>query len=241
MQRIHTRLSWLSSLRSFRIGAILMLVMQIAFASQQAIISAIEPDTTAAAQSVVASQPTVAESAPVTTPAASQEPQQTQQTAPAQTPPATPVKTQAVATTPAAAYNKVSIPSIGFSSQFVTVGLTADHAIDVNPKLVGWWNGSAQPGQDGAVFLDGHVTGIFKTLPRVNIGDDVTITMASGATYNYTVVYRETVALENVDMKKALTVYGGGAQGLNLMTCAGTYSDEIKTNTERLVVYAVRS
>jgi sortase (surface protein transpeptidase) len=142
---------------------------------------------------------------------------------------------------PAPAYDKISIASIGLSSRFVTVGLTSTNAIDVNPNLVGWWNGSAQPGTSGAAFLDGHNPGIFSKLPSIREGAQITLTKASGETFNYTVVHIETVQLAGINMRAALSVYGDATEGLNLMTCVGTYNKDTGTTDQRLVVYAIRS
>lgn len=151
-----------------------------------------------------------------------------------------PASTPVVAPTPAPAYDTVSIPSIGFSSRLVTVGLTATNAVDVHPSLVGWWNGSARPGSNGAAFLDGHNPGVFSSLPNIKVGAQITVKFASGESYTYKVVHRETIPLVNVDMNKALTPYGGASQGLNLMTCMGAYNPATGTTDERLIVYAVR-
>lgn len=147
---------------------------------------------------------------------------------------------QQTASQPAPAYDKVSIPSIGLSSQLVTVGLTNTNAIDVHESLVGWWNGSARPGSNGAAFLDGHNPGIFKNLQNITVGAKITISLVSGQSYTYTVVHREVVPLVGIDMKKALTPYANAKQGLNLMTCVGTYNPATGTTDQRLVVYATR-
>ncbi|MES2630915.1 MAG: class F sortase [Patescibacteria group bacterium] len=139
------------------------------------------------------------------------------------------------------AYDSVSIPSLGLSSRVVTVGTTASNAIDVHPSLVGWWNKSAQPGTPGAAFLDGHNPGVFNNLQNITIGAEVSITMASGVVYNYTVIQRETVPLAGINMRKALSVQGSASEGLNLMTCMGAYNPKTGTTDQRLVVYAVRS
>jgi len=142
---------------------------------------------------------------------------------------------------PVPAYDKVSIPSIGLSSRFVTVGLTSANAIDVHPSLVGWWNGSSQPGTPGAVFLDGHNPGVFSKLPSLTEGAQISLTKADGQIFTYTVVHIETVMLAGINMRAALSPYSGASEGLNLMTCVGTYNAKTGTTDQRLVVYAVRS
>ena len=138
----------------------------------------------------------------------------------------------------APATDRLIIPSIGLNAQLVTVGLTAQGAVDVNPNLPGRWNGSAQPGSAGAVFVDGHKEGIFRDLGALAVGSQVTISLSSGANYNYTVRATEVVELSKVDMSKALHPFGGAMEGLNLMTCAGAWTGS--TYSHRLIVYATR-
>jgi sortase (surface protein transpeptidase) len=152
-----------------------------------------------------------------------------------------PTPTPVALATPAPAVDRVIIPSIGLNSQYVSVGLTSNGAIDVHPTLVGVWNGSAQPGSTGAAFFDGHTPGVLTPLTGISVGSTITVQKADGQSFTYTVVYRETIALSAVDMRKALTVYGGSSEGLNIMTCAGTYIPSMRTTDQRLIVYAVRS
>lgn len=168
-----------------------------------------------------------------------------EEVAPEPTPVTTPAPAQptspAPAPTPAPAVDRLTIPSLGLNSPFVTVGLASNGAVDVHPSLVGWWNGSASIGTRGAAFLDGHSPGVLSSLANISTGATISVQKANGEAYNYTVVYRETVPLSSVDMRKALSVYGGASEGLNLMTCAGTYIPSMGTTDQRLIVYAVRS
>lgn len=135
----------------------------------------------------------------------------------------------------------ITISSIGVSSSIVPVGKTPSNAIDVHPSLVGWYNRSAAFGTPGAAFLDGHRPGIFTALPKVTIGSIITVQTTGGRTLTYTVVFTETVPLENIDMRKALRPFEGASEGLNLMTCVGTYSPSTGTTDQRFIVYAVRA
>lgn len=234
MYQVHTRLARFSSI--IAVQAITVLIFVMSFGLLAHYIASSVPKTyetnTPAVQSTFtplpADEPTTSETPVISTP--SPEPVVPQPTA-----------SPAPATSPAPAVDQLSIPSLGFSSRFVSVGLTKEGNIDVDAKLVGWWNGSAAPGSSGAAFLDGHIAGVFRQLPQIKVGDTIEVSRASGQQYSYTVVYRETVPLQDVNMKKALTVYGGASEGLNLMTCAGSYDATLGTNNERLIVYAVRS
>jgi LPXTG-site transpeptidase (sortase) family protein len=148
-----------------------------------------------------------------------------------------PVKQQAAPTVVKG--NSLSIASIGFQAPIVDVGVTADNAIDVPATKVGRWIGSAQPGMPGAVFLDGHVDGVFTRLNKLAVGQTISM-VYGGQTFRYQVVFTEVVSLAGIDMSRSLSVYGGNSEGLNIMTCAGTYIPSAGTYDKRLVVYAVR-
>lgn len=135
----------------------------------------------------------------------------------------------------------ITIPGIGVVNM-ITVGLTSYGAVDVPTNIwqSGWFNGSAMPGNRGAAFIVGHTPGIFTGLRNLNVGDVITVTMNNGQQFNYRVVLRETVHLHSVDMRRALSVHGGGVEGLNLMTCTGTFVPAFGTYDHRIIVYTVR-
>ena len=132
--------------------------------------------------------------------------------------------------------NYLSIPG-KVSSAVVGVGIDADGAISVPASAIGMYS------QGGATFLDGHSTGVFSGLSSVGVGDIAEFTLNS-VTTQYQVV--------NVAMYTFFTgdgfdqsfmydaLYSGGSNGLNMMTCAGSYLPEHGTYTHRLVVYSVR-
>jgi sortase (surface protein transpeptidase) len=141
---------------------------------------------------------------------------------------------------PAPAVDRLIIPKIGLNAQLATVGLTATGAVDVNPNLPAWWNGSAALGQPGAAFIDGHNPGVFRNLGALAKGDQISVQLANGTTYTYQVVDRVVYDLQGGKynpMGEVLQSRGGSA-GLNLMTCWGSYDPSTGTYTERLVIYA---
>ncbi|MCL2451773.1 class F sortase [Candidatus Saccharibacteria bacterium] len=137
--------------------------------------------------------------------------------------------------------DRLIIPKIGLNSCLATVGLTSGGAVDVHASLPAWFNQSSRAGtQDGvypATFIDGHRSGIFRNLGKLAVGDQVTIALAGGESYKYTVRATEITPLAQVNMHRALVVYGGVGQGLNLMTCDGAYNSSIGTAENRLIIY----
>ena len=142
----------------------------------------------------------------------------------------------------------ISIPSIGINGARVfSVGVNSNGNIDV-PKNVNdtaWYDGSAKPGQNGAVFINGHTSfsrsyrGIFDDLVKIEIGDKITIERGDGKSFTYKVVAKETNPRADVNMNKALNVQDGAIQGLTLMTCTGSYDYRAGGASDRLIVYAV--
>jgi len=178
------------------------------------------------------------QSPPPTTP--SSQPVATPQASPSPAPRATPATAVVRAATPRIVGDTLSIASLGLQARVIPVGLTQSNAIDVpaGPQ-VGYWTGSAKPGTPGAVFLDGHVDGVFAKLSRLSVDQTLQLSYG-GSTFSYKVVHREVVQLAGIDMDRALSVYGNALEGLNIMTCAGTYIPSQGTYDQRLVVYATR-
>ena len=142
---------------------------------------------------------------------------------------------------------RISIQSIGIKARVLRMGTDANNKIQ-SPRSsydTGWYEGSNKPDENGAVFINGHVSGptkagIFYNLKKLNNGDIINIEKGDGTVISYKVVNKETVDVNNVDMQKALRSADVDKQGLNLMTCSGDYSAKDKTFNERLIVYSVR-
>jgi sortase (surface protein transpeptidase) len=143
---------------------------------------------------------------------------------------------QPVEAAPTRSGNYLLIPG-KVSASVVGVGLDSTGAIAVPAAAIGMYS------QGGAVFLDGHSTGVFAGLSRVQIGDIAEFTLNS-QTAKYQVV---NIALytyisgDNIDQLFMYdSLYSGGAAGLNMMTCAGAYLPAYGTYSHRLVVFSIR-
>jgi len=136
----------------------------------------------------------------------------------------------------------ISIPAIGVSAHLINLGLTASGAVDAPTNLydAGWYTGSVAPGNPGASFIDGHSPGVFGRLSALGAGSIITVGW-DGQIYNYRVTSVQIVALDQVNMGMAVYgIVGGGNQGLNIMTCYGTYLPAKGTYSHRVIVYSVR-
>lgn len=106
----------------------------------------------------------------------------------------------------------------------------------------GWYTDSVKPGEVGAMFIDGHSSGLsreglFGNLYKLVVGDTLQIEKGDGTRLTYKVVHTAVVDKDSVDMKKMLLPYGTALRALNLMTCAGTWVNSSQTLTQRIEVF----
>lgn len=141
----------------------------------------------------------------------------------------------------------LGIKSLNMKARIQEMGVNSQGAVQapVNIYDSGWYTGSAKPGTQGAAFVDGHASGstregLFAYIDTLKSGDIVTVEQGDGTLFSYKVVNVETVSKDAVDMDKALAVYGGAKEGLNLMTCTGRWIANQETYDKRVIVYTER-
>lgn len=142
---------------------------------------------------------------------------------------------------------RLIIPAIGVSASVEKVGIVAGNrmAAPSNFSEVGWYKYGTVPGYAGSAVIAGHVdnglglAGVFKNLSRLQAGDEIDVTEASGTLLHFTV---ERTAVYPYQSVPSDIFTARDAARLNLITCEGTF---IKTKAlgwtvdHRLVVYAV--
>ena len=141
----------------------------------------------------------------------------------------------------------ITIDKIGLKARVLQMGVNPDGSMQapINIYDAGWYTGSAKPGTVGAAVIDAHASGptrqgLFAYLNTLTQGDTIQIEMGDGVLYSYRVAYKETVPIDSVDMRKVMEAYGGAAEGLNLITCDGSWIQDRKTYSDRTIVYAVK-
>lgn len=142
------------------------------------------------------------------------------------------------------------IDKLHIAARILPMGTNPDNSMQapININDSGWYTGSAKPGAPGAMVIDGHSSatnsathlGLFNALDSLTNGDIITVEKGDGTKLSYKVIYKETVALDAIDMAKALKPYGGAAEGLNLITCSGQWQQSGKTLDHRTIVYTER-
>jgi len=141
----------------------------------------------------------------------------------------------------------LTISKLGIQARVKRMGVKADNSLQAPPNIydAGWYDGSAKPGEAGAMLLDGHVhgptqPGVFMNLKKLVAGDTIQVERGDGKVMTYKVVTTKTYDVNNVDMAAALSPVVAGKPGLNLMTCAGKYDAAAKEYRQRLVVFTVQ-
>jgi sortase (surface protein transpeptidase) len=139
------------------------------------------------------------------------------------------------------------IPKLSVRAMVKPLGLVANNHIDAPRSAfdAGWYVESAKPGQAGAMFIDGHVSGgavpgIFHNITSLIPGDTLQVQRGDGALLTYTVIKSQTYSIANVDMSTILEPMTN-KPGLNIMTCGGNVIKGTNNFDKRIVVFAEQS
>lgn len=137
----------------------------------------------------------------------------------------------------------LSIPALQVSAPVVPVDLDPDGNLELtdDPTVVFWYRASGYPGQVGRLLLAGHLDsrdgrpGIFASLFRLGVGDEVLVFTEQGIQYRYRVIGQQ--RLEALQIAHALAVPPVTSE-LILITCAGWWDPQRQRYTHNLLVYA---
>lgn len=123
---------------------------------------------------------------------------------------------------------RLVVPSMGIKAPVVEIALSSDAVLEppADPSLVGWWDGSAEPGDTtGRVVITGHTVsdggGALDLLPELKDGRVVLVTETGRHRYRVTdniVASYDTVAERARDIFGQTEESPGGAR-LILVTC----------------------
>ena len=141
------------------------------------------------------------------------------------------------------------VPSLGINAIVVEVGRKENRemATPTNIYHVGWYTGSSLPGTNGVTILDGHGGdggwGIFRTLPRIQIGAEIKVEMGDGRQYTYRVVETATKELgddaNNYMQEYAFSSPEPGVGSMTLITCTGDWWEASQTYSQRFFLRAL--
>jgi LPXTG-site transpeptidase (sortase) family protein len=140
----------------------------------------------------------------------------------------------------------LDIPKLKLHTRILSEGVTKSGQLQVpwNIYDTGWYNSSSQPGQTGAMLVDGHsgigkMHGVFYELATLFVGDPISVTRGDGQVVTYKVAKVQTVIATSVDMASMIVSADTAKPGLNLITCAGDVIPGTTELNKRVLVYAV--
>lgn len=148
-------------------------------------------------------------------------------------------------TVPAENPKFIEINKLGISeTKIIALGISNNQIVNPpNINDVGWYKESKKPGEEGSMFLYGHLSdwtndGVFSRLKELSKGDEIKITRGDDKTFSYRVNLLKKYNADKVDMEEVLNPIQGKRQGLSIMTCAGKVIAGTNDFDERLVVFA---
>lgn len=134
---------------------------------------------------------------------------------------------------------RVTAPSINLNSPIVGVGLDSKGRMDVpsgKTNNAGWYTDGTVPGRVGSAVVAAHVYAAFDNLHNLSPGADIYVDTEGGERLHF--VVDEMITHRLNDMSPRHLFSRTDARRLNLITCAGAWSNSMGTYTHRLVVYA---
>jgi sortase A len=141
--------------------------------------------------------------------------------------------------------SRLLIPKIGVDADIQHLGVTrkGNMAAPNNFVDTGWYKYGTVPGDLGSAVIAGHednaisTPGVFYDLDKLEIGDTLEIVGENGGTLTFRVVDKQIhpYNLTGPALEKIFNAQGKAR--LNLITCAGEWLPDAKTNDRRLIVY----
>lgn len=140
------------------------------------------------------------------------------------------------------------IPKLRVDAKIVSVGVNSDGSLGTPNNVfdTAWYNKSSQPGQQGAMLIDGHISswttrGVFYGLNTLLPGDSIDVQGGNGAIFTYKVVKTEVYNVNNVNMNAALSPINPTKPGLNLISCTGDVIAGTSEFNKRIIVFTTQS
>ena len=139
----------------------------------------------------------------------------------------------------------LQIQKINLNSRIQKVNSDSGGNINMPKNIydIGWYEGSAKPGEKGVSFLNGQANynggpAVFANLGKLVKGDEIAIETGGGNYINYKVVKTNEIPAEKIKLINLLDPVEIEGQGLTLMTLSGQYDQKTKTYPNRTVVFA---
>jgi LPXTG-site transpeptidase (sortase) family protein len=141
----------------------------------------------------------------------------------------------------------LNIEKLGVKARVRRLGIGTNNVIKSPSNIfdVGWYEGSAKPGENGTVVVDGHASGatkhgVFYSLSSLKSGDKLSLERGDGKIYAYTIVALQTYDNDKVDMDKVMKTSVPGKSALNLVSCSGRFNVRTNQFEQRVAVFAIQ-
>jgi LPXTG-site transpeptidase (sortase) family protein len=140
----------------------------------------------------------------------------------------------------------LSIDKLDVKARVRKLGVGPNNVLKAPANIydVGWYEGSAKPGENGTVVMDGHVSGptkhgVFYSLGTLKEGDKVSVERGDGKVFTYSVTGSQVYDNDKVDMPRLMTTSVPGKPAMNLITCTGRFNVRTNQFEQRVVVFTV--
>lgn len=139
---------------------------------------------------------------------------------------------------------RIKIPKIDVDSAIEYVGLKSNGEMDMakNPDSVAWFNLSSHPGNIGSAVIAGHYgiwksgkATVFNNLNKLVKGDQLSIEDDKGITISF-IVGESRIFDPEADASEVFSSSDEKSH-LNLIACSGTWDQDSKSYSKRLVVF----
>ena len=138
---------------------------------------------------------------------------------------------------------RLLIPQLHIDANIQSVGHTKSGNMGAPSNFtdVAWFREGPRPGALGSAVIAGHLdnalalSGVFKKLGQLVVGDAIVVRTEGGAEIHFRVVGIQEYPYDKVPTDMLFNKKGG--EYLNLITCAGSWLQKYKTYDHRLVVY----
>ena len=141
-------------------------------------------------------------------------------------------------------FMRLKIPKINIDTKIDSMGVAKNGAMESpsGSQDVGWFAFGPRPGDDGSAVITGHYgrwkngdTSVFDNLHTLTPGDKIYIQDENGVTISF--VVRELRTYDKNDDASEVFTSNNGTSHLNIIACAGVYDENLKTYSNRLVVF----
>ena len=141
---------------------------------------------------------------------------------------------------------RLRIVALQVDAKIQQVGRTSAGLMGIPSNFtdVAWYKLGPQPGGTGSAVIAGHLdnalalSGVFKHLGDLRIGDEVDVDTAAAGTIRFRVIRIAVYPYDQVPLDELFKKNDGAY--LNLVTCAGVWLKSKKTYDQRLIVYTAR-